>query len=230
MSQQIPEHEMTQDLFVAQAEQWERIGFLQRTYSWVLLGIAVFSGVLFAIDRNLGGFGQWSMSLLTSMNPIILILVLLGSAYAVRALARKPGIGVIGYLAYAALLGIFIAPLVILSTGNVIAAAAITTTCVFLGLTAYVFITKQDFSWMRGILTTVLFGMIGVGICALIFGFQLGFLFNLVGALLFSGYILYDTSNILHHHRSDEALPAAIELFVDVVLLFWYLLALFNRD
>jgi len=159
-----------------------------------------------------------------------MIVLMLGSAFAVRMLANKPGIGLIGYLAYAVFLGLLISPLVMLSPGNTLVGAAVTTLAVFLGLTTYVFVTKKDFSWMGGILYTVLFGMIAIAILAMIFGFHLGLLYNLLGALLFSGYILYDTSNVLHHNRTDRPLPAAIELFVDVVLLFWYILALFNRN
>ncbi len=117
-----------------------------------------------------------------------------------------------------------------ISSADTLMSAGITALGVFLGLTTYVFVTKKDFSWMGGILYTVLFGMIAVALCSRLFGFELGLLYNLAGALLFSGYILYDTSNVLHHNRTDKPVPAAVELFVDVVLLFWYLLALFNND
>ena len=69
-----------------------------------------------------------------------------------------------------------------------------------------------------------------VAIVGVIFGLQMGAWYSIGGALLFSGYILYDTSNILHRCRIDEPLPAAIELFVDIVMLFWFILSLLNRD
>ena len=49
---------------------------------------------------------------------------------------------------------------------------------------------------------------------------------------LASGYILYDTSNVLHHYREDQYVAAAIELFADVALMFWYILQIFvmSRD
>lgn len=208
---------------------WERIAYLQKVYSLVLLGVAVFAFTLFGVAHDLLGL-QGLANGLFALGPLLMIVLMLGSAFAVRMLANKPGIGLIGYLAYAIFLGLLISPLVMLSPGNTLVGAAVTTLAVFLGLTTYVFVTKKDFSWMGGILYTVLFGMIAVAILALIFGFQLGLLYNLLGALLFSGYILYDTSNVLHHNRTDRPLPAAIELFVDVVLLFWYILALFNND
>ena len=42
--------------------------------------------------------------------------------------------------------------------------------------------------------------------------------------LLASGYILYDTSNILHHYRTDQHVAAALALFASVALLFWYVI------
>jgi FtsH-binding integral membrane protein len=44
--------------------------------------------------------------------------------------------------------------------------------------------------------------------------------------LLASGYILYDTSNVLHHYRTDQYVAASLALFAAVALLFWYVLRL----
>jgi FtsH-binding integral membrane protein len=45
-------------------------------------------------------------------------------------------------------------------------------------------------------------------------------------------YILYDTSNVLHQYGEGQHVAAALELFVSVVTLFYYVLILFlnNRD
>jgi FtsH-binding integral membrane protein len=42
-------------------------------------------------------------------------------------------------------------------------------------------------------------------------------------------YILYDTSNILHHYHTSQYVAASLALFADVVLLFWYILNLLMR-
>ena len=39
-----------------------------------------------------------------------------------------------------------------------------------------------------------------------------------------AGYILYYTSNILHHYPIGAHVAAALALFAAVALLFWYLL------
>ena len=40
------------------------------------------------------------------------------------------------------------------------------------------------------------------------------------------GYVLYTTSNVLHHYRIGPHVAAALALFAAVALLFWYILRL----
>ncbi len=207
----------------------ERMLFLRKTYSLVLLGIAIFAMTINAVPK-FEGLENFTKTIWGS-SPWIGIVVLLASAFAVRALARTPGIGLIGYLLYAFLLGTMLYwPISVSNPANV-QTAALMTSIIFVGLTSYVFVTKKDFSFLGGILSIVLFSMIGIAVCGLIFGFGVGVWFSWLGAALFSGYILYDTSKVMRTHSSKEAVPAAIELFVDIVMLFWYILSILNsRD
>ena len=109
---------------------------------------------------------------------------------------------------------------------NVIATAGLVTAIIFVGLTAAVFITKADFSWMGMGLAVAGFAAIGVVVCSLIFGFNLGILFTGAMILFAGGYILYDTSNVLHHYRIGQHVAASLALFASVALLFWYILRL----
>jgi uncharacterized protein len=47
--------------------------------------------------------------------------------------------------------------------------------------------------------------------------------------VLMSGYILYYTSNVLHHYRTDQHVAAALALFAAVATLFWYVLQIVMR-
>ena len=49
-------------------------------------------------------------------------------------------------------------------------------------------------------------------------------IFSLLGALLFAGYILFDTSQIMLHLGPDDYVVAAVDLYLDVINLFLYLL------
>ena len=57
----------------------------------------------------------------------------------------------------------------------------------------------------------------------LFFVFLLTILF---GALIFVGYILYDTSLLMHHLGPDDYIIAVVTLYLDVINLFLYLLEL----
>ena len=60
----------------------------------------------------------------------------------------------------------------------------------------------------------------------MLFGFNLGLIFTAAMLLLASGYILYDTSNVMHHYRIGQHVAASLALFASVALLFWYMVQL----
>ena len=97
----------------------------------------------------------------------------------------------------------------------------------FGGLSAVAFVTRKDFSFLRGalmwggILALVL--MVAGGL----FGFQLGTFFSVAMVAFAGAAILYDTSNVLHRFPEDRYVGAALQLFSSVALMFWYVLRLF---
>jgi FtsH-binding integral membrane protein len=110
---------------------------------------------------------------------------------------------------------------------HVIANAAIMTLAVFGGLTLVTLVTGQDFSFLRGILVVLSFAALGAIIASLIFGFYLGLWFSFAMVGFASAVILYQTSQIMLHYRTDQYVAAALGLFSSVALLFWYILRIF---
>lgn len=110
---------------------------------------------------------------------------------------------------------------------DAIPTAGLVTMVIFAGLTGIVFLTRKDFSFLKGILGVAALGAMAIIVCSLIFGFSLGVLFSGAMVVLAGGYILYNTSNVLHHYRTDQYVSAALALFADVALLFWYVLRIF---
>jgi len=47
---------------------------------------------------------------------------------------------------------------------------------------------------------------------------------------LASGAIIYNTSNVLHHYRTNQHVAAALALFAAVALLFYYVLRILMRS
>ena len=111
--------------------------------------------------------------------------------------------------------------------GEIIIQSGIITAGLFAGLTAVVFLTRKDFSFLYPILAVGFFVSLGFILASLLFGFTLGNLFSYFMVLFAGGAILYDTSNILHRYRTDQHVAASLSLFASVALLFWYILRIF---
>ena len=100
-------------------------------------------------------------------------------------------------------------------------------------LTAIVFWTRKDFSFLGAILRWVGILAVVAIFAALLFGFQLGTWFSVAMIGIAGAAILYDTSNVLHHYPEDRYVAAALTLFASIALMFWYVLQLFmgsSRD
>ena len=88
----------------------------------------------------------------------------------------------------------------------------------------FVFVTGVDLSgWGKYLAMAGLIAM-GVIIAGIFLGFSLGLWFSGAMVALACGYILFDTSNILHHYHTSQHVAASLALFASVVLLFWYVL------
>ncbi|MDX2087203.1 MAG: Bax inhibitor-1 family protein [Kofleriaceae bacterium] len=109
---------------------------------------------------------------------------------------------------------------------SIIFQAVVITLSIFVGLTLTVFLTKKDFSFLRGILAICTFAALGVILSSLAFGFSLGAIFCGAMILLMAGYILYQTSLVMAHFPPTGYVAAALMLFSTVATLFWYVLQL----
>ncbi len=107
---------------------------------------------------------------------------------------------------------------------DVIMQAGLITLFMFGGLTAVVFFTKTDFSFLRTALVVGGFVSLGAIAAGAIFGFNLGLWFSVGMVVLASGSILYQTSQIKDKYQNDQYVGAALQLFASVMLLFWYVL------
>lgn len=220
----------------AEAPETERASFIRKTYAHLAGAILVFALLEYIL---LGPLGQVTAPLaMTMLGSSYSWLIVLGLFMAVGWVADRwarstmsPGMQYLGLGLYVVAEAIIFMPLLLIATvmtsPAVIPTAAVLTLCLFLGLTGTVFITGKDFTFMRGIL--MIGGLVAMGliVCALLFGFELGMLFSVAMIALAGGYILYYTSSIMRHYRTDQHVAAALALFAAVALMFWYVLRLF---
>ncbi len=215
-----------------------RAAFLRKVYSLVLAGVLTFAATLWAAGsvapiRELAT-GLWNTILGSRGGWLLYSVITMGGFWLVHAVSRRSPLNLIAYFAWTVLLGLLTAPIVLYvahrDPGTLNAAAAITA-LIFTGLTAIVLLTGKDFSFLRGALMLLFWGLMIYAVASLIWGFHGTTLYSSLVALLFAGYILYDTSNILHRYPTDMAVSAAVELFTDVAYLFrQILLLLLRRD
>jgi FtsH-binding integral membrane protein len=114
--------------------------------------------------------------------------------------------------------------------GDVILKAGVVSIGLFLGLTAVVFLTRSDFSFLGPIVAMGGFLALGFIAASLLFGFSMGSFFAFAMVALAGTAILYNTSNVLHQYRTDQHVAASLTLFAAIALMFWYILQIFSSS
>ena len=224
----------------AEALPEHRAQFIRKTY--LLLAAAILAFI--AVETVL--FATGAATAITSLmfsGGSIGWLVVLGLFMGVSFLANRWATSETSKMTQFLGLGIFIVaeaiifvPLIFMATyyagdASVLLKAGIVTLGLFLGITATVFITRSDFSFLGPILAIAGFIALGFIVSSLIFGFSLGSVFAFVMGAFAGTAILYETSNVLHRFNTNQHVAAALTLFAAIALLFWYILTIFSsRD
>lgn len=215
-----------------------RARFIRRTYAH-LAGALLAFGLLEAYLLQLEVSYTLTERVLTMPFGWLMVLgafMLVG--WLCRGLANatnNKGMQYVGLGLYVVIEAVIFVPLMILALGvagsGLLVQAAVMTGLLFAALTATVFITRKDFSFMKSALTFGAFVAMGLIICAVAFGISLGTWFSVAMIVFAGGAILYDTSNVLHHYGEDQYVAASLELFASVALLLWYVIRLLmSRD
>jgi FtsH-binding integral membrane protein len=228
----------------------DRVRFIRQTYVHLLGAVLAFAGLLYLLMTNatlgekvsapivkfaLGGRFHWAIVL-----GVFVAVSWVADYWARSATSRGmqyAGLGL--YVVAEALIFLPLLVIVQIRTYDILARgghdphivrdAAFTTLAIFGALTASVFISKKDFSWMRSGLVTMTAAATMLIVLSLIFGFNLGIVFSVAMVVLAAGYILYQTSQVLAHYDPQQHVAAALALFSSVALMFWYVIRIFLR-
>lgn len=237
MENNFEQHQQSRVL-VAQADQAERAGFYRKTYQHVALSVLSFilvEMIFLKIDPL--------VEFMLSLTQGYLWLALLGAFWLATSMADKLahdpsqtkqylGLGI--YVVFYALIFIpllFIAMFYTEGGMTMINQAAVVTLGLFTGLTAVVFMTKTDFSFLRTAITVGVFIAMGLIVAGIVFGFDLGLWFSFGMVLLAGAAILYQTSKLKYEYETTQYVGASLGLFASLMLLFWYILQIFmSRD
>jgi len=217
----------------AYAPENARVGFIRRTYFHLAASVAALVGVEAVLIQTNAAMDVMAMMWGSKISLLLVLGLFIGGGFLARYMARADSGVVIKYLGlalYVAIWAVMLLPLLYYTVHSpqlgmkTVNQAALLTLVTFGGLTLTVFLTKSDFSGIGPFLFAASWAMFAVIVAGILFGFGLGLWVSFICIALAAGYILYDTSNILHHYRVDEHVAAALELFADVALLFYHIL------
>jgi FtsH-binding integral membrane protein len=212
----------------------ERADFIRKTYAHLLVAVFAFAAieavllntVAEAYVQWLVGFGQYAW--LFVLGGMILV------SWVADRWARSDtsqSLQYAGLSLYVVAEAVLFMPILYIASQmekfggqDIIATAGVITLILFGGLTAIVFMTGANFSWLRNALFIAGIAAFGAILCSILMGFSLGIWFTAAMIAFACGWILYDTSAVLHQYRVGQHVAASLQLFASVMLLFWYVI------
>ena len=214
-----------------------RMNFIRNTYLHLAGAIFTFILVEGAILNSALAPRLTQLMLGTNYSWLIVLALFMGVSFWADRLAHStsnPRSCYLGLAIYIVAEAIIFVPLLHYAAEffpNVIAQSAIITATLVLAITLVAFITKKNFSFLRGFLSIAIMVAFGLIICSILFGFTLGIVFISAMILIAGAYILYTTSNIIHEYETNQHIAASLALFASIMLMYYYVvLFLLNRS
>lgn len=202
---------------------WGRVSthkVLRNTY--MLLAMTLFfSGAMAAVSVSMQIKGLGTLiTLIASMALLFITMKLRNSVW-----------GLVSIFAFTGFMGMSLGPilsryLAMPGGSSIVMTAMLMTGLIFTGLSAYVLVSKRDFSFMGGFLFAGLIVAVLASLGAFFFEMPaLSLAVSAIMVLLMSGMILYETSNIIHGGETNYIM-ATIDLYLSIFNLFTSLLHL----
>ncbi|PSJ18695.1 Bax inhibitor-1/YccA family protein [Nitrosomonas supralitoralis] len=187
--------------------------------------------MLLSLTLLFSGFTA-AISMMMNMPPMTYLISVIGAMviamFVLPRFANSPaGIGIVFLIT--GLLGFGLGPMLTMyaslpNGGNIITLSLAGTGAIFMGLSAYVLTTRKDFSFLGGFLMV---GFLLVLLAALANIFlqipAMSLMISAVVIMIMSGFILYDTSRIIHGGETNYVL-ATIGLYMTIFNIFISLL------
>lgn len=221
--------------FVSDVDSARIATFLRGVYWWMFGGLAVTAVVALAVASS-----PAAVSTLVSNKVLFfgLIIAQLGLVVYLSARVAKMAPATAGtlFLAYSALTGVTFSLILLAYTGASVANAFFITAGMFGALAVYGSVTKRD---LTGMGRFMFMGLIGLVIASVVGIFwqndAMQFVMGVVGVLVFSGLIAYDTQRlramaleVSGEQVGSYAIVGALSLYLDFINLFISLLRLFG--
>ncbi|HVV65651.1 MAG TPA: Bax inhibitor-1/YccA family protein [Rhizomicrobium sp.] len=221
--------------------------YMLRVYNYMLVGLVLTGATawvtantafrsLFFQETLINGHHAIGLNILgyvALFAPLVLVLYLSARIQSMTASAAH-----LTFLAYAALMGISLAPILLVYTGVSIAQVFFITAATFGAMSLWGYTTRAN---LAGFGSFLFMGLIGIIIASLVNIFlqsaMMAFVVSVIGVLVFTGLTAYDTQNIKEMYVAGDdgtvagkkAIIGALRLYLDFVNLFLMLLQLLGN-
>ena len=212
---------------------------LKNVYLWMTAGLALTTIVAYVIGTN----QQLLYKLYSSGIIYLLIFAQIGIVLMLSMRLQKMSTrnAIIWFAVYSVCTGAMLSAVIAVYAKAVIARAFLTTALMFGGMSIYAMTTKRDLSRMGNILVMALIGMVLASLVNLFLKSEaVYYVLSFVGVALFCGLTAWDTQKIIrlndqYGYEIDEdtfvklSIICALELYLDFINIFLYLLRIFGR-
>lgn len=216
--------------------------FLTRVYTWMAIGLGLTAVIAWLFAQS-----EFLMRYIVA-NPFVLIAIIAVELISVIMLSSrverlKTGTAIGCFMVYAGLTGVTFSSLVVLYAGtDIISKAFISAAAVFVGASLYGVLSKRDIRRWGQILFGALIGLIIATLMNLLFkSSAIDYAISIGGVVIFTLLTAWDTNKIVAINRSygpsmtEEELTkisiiGALDLYLDFINIFLYLLRLFARS
>jgi uncharacterized protein len=214
--------------------------YMLSVYNYMGLGLAITGLVAFVVASTPALY----VPIFTTPLKWVVILAPLGFVFflGARIQAMSTSAAQITFWLFAAVMGISLASIFLVFTGESIARVFFITAATFGAVSLYGYTTKRDLSGMGSFL---FMGLIGIVIASLVNIFlassALQFAISVIGVLVFTGLTAYDTQRLKNEYvgsfqyagtdiAAKGAIMGALSLYLNFINLFMMLLQLFGTQ
>jgi len=211
--------------------------FFRKVYSFMGMALLVTAASSFL---GVKVFARQIATLTSGLIPTLIMFALLMGigVMAARATMTNPAKAFGLLMAYSVLMGIFLTTIFMMMKLELIFAAFITTSALFIGMAAYGLVTKRDMSKMGSLLFGSLIALIIGGIVNMFFFNSIVYLgISVIGIIVFALMTAYDMNKLkgMYYQVAGQnaaeqgvAVYGALTLYLDFINLFIYILRLFG--
>jgi len=221
--------------------------YMLRVYNYMLSGLVLTGasawlvaytplGNLFISQSEINGHRVWGLTVL----GLIALFAPLGLVFYLSFRIQRMSVAAAQttFWIYAGLMGISLAPVLLVYTGASVAQVFFITAATFGAMSLWGYTTKRDLS---GFGSFLFMGLIGVIIASVVNMFlrsgEMQFIISIVGVLVFTGLTAYDTQSIKESYYAGAdgtaagrgAIMGALRLYLDFVNLFLMLIQLMGN-